>query len=186
MAGGAIMTSKAIVSGIRGAAALCLVAAACAAGCGGIGPGDYVIYRVALSSPKYGGDCVLDDNLKSDSSSFRASDTFVLYGGPEEAFYLDVGDVTLGGAADGDGYKFKGSSVDVQFDPAGNKQTRTVDTTIVMTVDGAAVSGSVKSRTTDTFACVDPTQCSVDTTCTDTIEFVGAEIEDVDLEHDPA
>lgn len=162
-----------------------LVAALGVAGCGGIGPGDYVIYRVAMGSAKNGGDCAPDDNTKSDSSTFRTSSTFILYGGPDDAFYLDTGTTTVSGVEEGDGYKFTGKSVDVQFAANGDKSTHEEDTTITMAVDGAAVNGSIRTTTRDSYACVDPNQCPTDMACTRTVPFVGAEVEDVNLEHDP-
>src|SRR5215213_1033690 len=83
-------------------------AAAASTGCGGIGPGDYVIYRVAISAAKPGKDCDVSENIKSDSSTFKGSDTFYLYAGVDDAYFLDIGDTTLEGAEEDEGYKFSG------------------------------------------------------------------------------
>lgn len=145
------------------------------------------MYRVALSAPEPGKDCILDDDDTNDSSTILTSETFILYAGPDDKFYLDVGSVTLEGTEDGDGYKFTGKAVDVEFlgGGQGDKVTSTVSTTLTMTVDGAAVSGELTSKVVISYACAVPTQCPEGSTCTRTTTFVGAEIEDVELQHDP-
>ncbi|MCC6558255.1 MAG: hypothetical protein IT372_35375 [Polyangiaceae bacterium] len=169
------------------AAALVLAAASLAsAGCG-IGPGDYIMYSVAVAAPKPGKDCDVSDNVKSDSSTFRDSQTFILYAGPEDKYYLDVGQVTLEGAEDGDGFKFSGKSVDIEFlgGATNDKVEDTQTTTITMTIDGAAVDGTISSKHAIKYTCANPAQCPESASCTQSASYVGAEIEDVDLEHDP-
>jgi len=160
-------------------------AAAASAGCGGIGPGDYIMYRVAVSTSKPGKDCDVSENIKSDSSTFKASNTFYLYAGAEDAYFLDTGEVTLEGAEEDDGYKFSGKTVDVEFlgGAQTDKVTQTTAVTIEMVVDGAAVSGKITSKASLTYACTGP--CPTNESCTQTSTFVGTEVEDVDLEHDP-
>lgn len=91
-----------------------LVTAAVAAGCGGVGAGDYVVYRVAFTEPVSTGDCAptVDDG---DSSNLRDSGTFVIYGaGDADELFLDLGTVVLPGAATDEGYDFAGQTVDRQ------------------------------------------------------------------------
>jgi hypothetical protein len=170
------------------AAALGLIAGAAAgasAGCGGLGPGDYVIYRVAVSNEKAGKDCEIDDEDKDDSSTFKASDTFILYAGTEDAFFLDIGNTTLEGEEEDDGYKFSAKSVDIDVlgGTPDDKVTRINTMTVQMTVDGAAVSGKITRKTSLEYACAGP--CLPNSSCTRSSEFVGSEIEDVELQHDP-
>jgi hypothetical protein len=165
---------------VKGGALIGLCAAIPAIGCGGIGPGDYVIYRIALSEPSLSGDCSSDSE---DSSTFRDSQTFILYAGPNEKFYLDAGQGTLEGSATDEGFKFSGKSVDVD-DVPDQKQTTTTDVSVTVTVDGAAVSGTVTTKQTVTCT---GTNCggAGNFSCTQTSKFVGSEIHDVALEHDP-
>jgi hypothetical protein len=168
---------------VRGGALLGLSAVVPAIGCGGIGPGDYVIYRVAVGEAALSGDC--DDN-PDDSSTFRDSSTFILYAGPGEKFYLDAGqNGTLEGTASDDGFKFAGKSVEVEDVGADSEQRTTTEVSVSLTIDGAAVSGVISGKQTIKFTCADPQGCPDDFTCTSTSKFVGSEIHDVKLEHDP-
>src|SRR5688572_29462258 len=98
-----------------------LGAANALAGCGGIGPGDYVVYRMAFQQTERSADCYgstevpIDD--QDDSSSLFEAGTFVLYVAADETPYLDVGEFSLKGSDLGSGeYKFDGDSVDVSIE----------------------------------------------------------------------
>lgn len=173
---------------LRRAAALGLAGAALhgAVGCGGIGPGDYVLYRVALSGPSNSSDCELPLDAQEDTSTIRQTATFVLYAGPEDDYYLDTGELTFEGAEKGDGYEFSGRSVDVQYIGQTDKGTSTSAYTISVVIDGASITGTITTKTSTRYECVDPTQCPQDTSCTQTFDFIGTELEDVELQHDPA
>lgn len=181
--------SIATSSMIKWAAAAALVTgvAATSVGCGGIGPGDYIIYRVAQTSADqssgcYGGTVPPDE--KYDSSTFRATGTFIIYAGAEDKFYLDDGKDTLEGTLDGDTYTFTGKKTDVNFSGA-NDSTKITDSetlTITVTVDGSTVTGQAVDKVSEKCS---GTGCpAAPPSCTVTIEFVGTEVDDVELKHD--
>jgi hypothetical protein len=181
-----------VLSLARYAIAAVLVAAtgAFAIGCGGgIEPGDYVIYRVAVTGAKQGSSCfppdkVIPPNTKSDSNTFLGSTDFIVYAGLDEVFYLDTGAATLEGTLDGDTYTFSGALVNVEFaniDGTGDKTTDTLSTTVSMTVDGESVSGTVTNK--HSIVCKGTT-CADPFSCTDTQNFVGTEVDDIELKHD--
>ena len=162
-------------------------------GCGGIGPGDYVIYRVAFSEQRQSAGCYpngqIPPNVLEDSSTFRAADTIIIYGGMDEKFYLDAGGgQTLAGVATDDGFSFDGSDVDVTYQGLNDevKTTERLYTSIDVTLDGALIDGAVQM--THTLVCVAPgTGCGApppDFTCETSFDFVGTEVEDVQLKHD--
>jgi len=161
-------------------------AALAGAGCGGIGPGDYVLYRVSLSAPSYGSDCELDLDDEEDTSTVRQTATFVLYAGPEDTYYLDTGTLTYEGVEEGDGYEFSGTTVDVEYIGDTDKGTATSNTTVSVVIDGASITGSIQTHLRTRYECADPTQCLQDTNCSQSLDFVGTEIEDLELQHDPA
>lgn len=93
--------------------ALGFVTAAIATGCGGIGAGDYVVYRVAFTEGAVSGDCA--DPNDDGSSNLRDAGTMVIYGaGDADELYLDLGNLVLTGAATDEGYDFSGQTVDTQ------------------------------------------------------------------------
>lgn len=190
------MANISLSSIINRIAALGLLGAAwLTTGCGGIGPGDYMIYRVAYSGAKTV--CVGDEpnaNEASDTNTFVTSSVLHLYAGADDKFFLEMGDIagisgtSLAGSADGDVYTFSGKSFDVDFsDPSGqgDKSERTVTTNVKMTVDGAAVSGTLGATSESKFTCADPTNCQPERSCATTVQFSGSEVEDVELQHDP-
>jgi hypothetical protein len=158
-------------------------------GCDSLGPGDYVIYRVAIAEGDQSDGCYfpLDDpppNVKNDSSTLRSSANFILYAGADESYYLDLGQTTLEGTVDSDTYSFSGKIVDVEYtlpDGDGDKLTTTVTTSVNMTVDGNAVSGSLSVKTS--FSCKGSTCGDKIPSCTVTNDFVGSEIDEIELEH---
>lgn len=153
-------------------------------GCGGIEPGDYVIYRVALEETSLSGDCVSDDpNDKDDSDSFLESGTFILYAGLEDTFYLDLGESTLEGTLEGDIYSFAGERRDINFTGINDsdKVTSTDRTNVEATVDGESMSGSFTTKATVT--CAGTCTGFEKTTCSSSTSFVGTEIEEITLEY---
>ncbi|MCC6525319.1 MAG: hypothetical protein IT373_21880 [Polyangiaceae bacterium] len=161
------------------------------AGCG-FGPGDYAIFQVALEEQSRSSGCYYPDqgpspNEMFDSSDLVSTDTWILTAGPNDQFYLSSNVADLAGVETDDGYKFSASSVDVDFDgnvTTGTKRTewRTLDVNVI--VDGKAISGD--SVSTTSYECVGTTCGAPIPSCTVTTSFTGAEIDDVDLEHDPA
>jgi hypothetical protein len=166
-----------------------------AAACETVEPGDYVVYRVAETSTSLSDGCYWEyhgahANVRDDSSSLHTSATFVLYVGTEETYYLDIGPVTLDGAFEGDSdagedYYFEGKTVDVNWDNAngsGAKRTTTVKTSVDMSIDGELVVGTLEVR--HSWACDGQGCGELPPDCTETVEFVGTEVEDVQLEHE--
>ena len=161
------------------------IAAVLLGGCG-LAPGDYVVYRVSLTSPDLTADCYPDGevpaNQANDSTTFRDAGTFILYTGAADDYYLDTGVVTIEGSQTDDVYEFIGETVDVDyFGEADANSETTIDTTTVdMVVDGASILGTliVDSESSCTGA-----DCPEDSeqTCTRTMDFVGTEIHDLQL-----
>jgi hypothetical protein len=174
----------------RFALLLGLAAATAAAGCSGVEPGDYVVYRVATSTADLSDGCYWqfhgdDANVVHDSSTMRQSSLFVLYAGIEESFLLDVGSAVLEGenVADED-YEFSGKATDVTWsnpNGSGTKNVTTVTMNVGMTVDGALVTGTLDQKTS--WGCSGSGCGDLPPSCTQKIDFVGIEVEDVQLEH---
>ena len=172
-----------------GSAVLAVLAGTVLGGCGGVGPGDYVVYRVSFSEIEQGSSCYPDKyvppDVRSDSTTLRDSATFILYAGAEDKFYLDTGDSTLEGTQEGDKYSFEGKAVDVNYDTPdgqGSKRTSTLTTTIEMTVDGEVVTGSLTSKTS--YKCSGSTCGQPIPSCTESGDFVGTQVDDLKLKHD--
>lgn len=174
-----------------GSVLLALLALPALAGCGGIGPGDYLVYRIAFQDTARSADCFssgqIPVDVQDDSSSLFVSGTFILFVGADDNFYLDIGGATLRGTDSGDQqFVFTGQSVDVnvtgdESDPT--RTTTTVDTNVTFNVDGAVVDGVFQRSSSFTCtgpACPDPPSSS----CTETTPFFGGEVEDVRLEHE--
>ncbi|EYF07743.1 hypothetical protein [Chondromyces apiculatus] len=91
------------------------------AACGGLGPGDYVGYRVATSEVKPGSDCFpgdeIPDSIKDDTTTFRNGSTFLLYVASDEEALLDTGAQVLAGTIDGDTFRFSGTNTNVEYPP---------------------------------------------------------------------
>lgn len=159
------------------------------AGCGGLSPGEYVVYQVASTEQTQSDGCyqnsIVPPDVAFDSSSFRDGFTFVLFAGPEDTYFLDADDDILEGTADGDVYSFEGESVNIEFsgpDGTGDKYESTSRTSVEITVDGSLVNGTVKTRTTE--RCTGTTCNPLPPDCSRTAEFVGIEVEDVKLNHE--
>jgi len=167
------------------------VAGALFAGCGGISPGDYKVYRLAVTQEDLSTGCYYPDgvplNEKSDSSTFRDTQTVILYAAVEDKFYLNTGKKALEGTADGDKYTFEGKTVDVNYDSpdgTGNKRTDTTTITVEFTVDGSSVTGTETTKVSHKCSgqsCGNPIP-----SCTHTVEFVGTEVDDVELDYSVA
>ena len=160
-----------------------------ATACGGFGPGDYRVYRIAFQQSQQSEDCfatgMIPADQQDDSSSLFTSGTFILYVGADDTPYLDTGNVTLAGTENGDDYTFSGASVDVSYQ-GDMQQTRLesrVEMTVNLTPDGDTMSGEVQQRTVQSCqgaACPDPPSSS----CTQITPFIGGLVEDVELQHE--
>jgi hypothetical protein len=164
-----------------------------ATACGGIGPGDYRVYRVAFEewteAPNCSATGVTPIDQQDDSSSQFVSGTFVFYVGADESFYLDTGDVALRGSEVGDeDYSFAGQStvVDIEGDPMDpvSVETTITDYKVQFNIEGEVVEGNIER--TDSYTCEGP-NCTPDPTeaeCTRSAPFIGGEVADVTLEHE--
>jgi hypothetical protein len=155
--------------------------------CGGLSPGDYIVYRIALQPAEQSADCfaagAVPVNEQDDSSSLFTAATYVLYMGADEVPYLDTGSEVLGGSGDGDAYSFSGESVDVNFPMPEQRETTSLSIEIDLEVDGEVVDGvrvDAQSFECSGPACPDPP----DQSCTTTRPFTGGEVADVDLKHE--
>ncbi len=152
-------------------------------------PGDYFVYRIASSENNMSESCDLSANEINDSSSLHASGTLILFAGHDGEYYLDMGGSTLEGEfkADsdvGEEYEFTGKSTDIEWSDAtgsGTKVTTTIDHDFELAIDGELVTGEYKVKTK--VACTGEFCDGVPYSCTSTQEFVGTEVEDVDLQH---
>lgn len=156
-------------------------------GCGGgIDAGEYVIYRIAFEEADRSGDCAIGDpETDFDSSSFRASSTFIMYAGLDDKYYLDAdGFATLEGTYESDIYTFEGEETDIGFtgpDGTGDKITEVDSTDVEITIDGEAVSG--KATTQTRIRCDNTCLNYVPYSCTTESDFVGTQIEEITLEY---
>lgn len=161
-----------------------------ASGCSDqIEPGDYVVYRIASAQQEFSSSCNLTANEISDSSTVHVSGTVILFAGQEGEFYLDTGEVTLPGEFTGESdagmdYEFDGKTVDVEWsnpEGTGTKLVSTVKHEVDLTIDDELLSG--ETRIKYSYQCSGEGCANTLPKCTVTTEFVGTEVEDVDLEH---
>lgn len=157
--------------------------------CDDFGPGDYIVYRIALQPPELSADCfaggAVPVNEQDDSSSLFTSATYILYMGADDVPYLDTGAEVMAGSGEVDALSFAGENVDVNFsgDMNETEERTSVSISVDMTVDGELVEGV---RTDDTTyncngpGCPDPAA----TQCTTVRPFQGGEVSDVDLKHE--
>ena len=157
--------------------------------CGGFGPGDYRVYRIAFQQSQQSEVCfatgMIPPDQADDSSSLFTSGTFILYVGADEVPYLDTGNVTLAGTENGDDYTFSGASVDVSYQ--GDMQETRIEfrteMNVTLTLDGDTIAGEVRQSTVQSCqgaACPDPPSSS----CTQVTPFIGGLVEDVELQHE--
>ena len=168
-----------------------LMALAGSVGCGGLGPGDYRVYRVAFEQVKLEANCfdtgAVPVDQQDDSSSLFQSGTYVVFVGADDVVYLDTGTEALRGSESGDDYTFSGESrvVQIEGDPMMPDATRTAvtATTVQFNLDGEVVQGSVRETISNT--CEGPS-CGMNegNECTRSAPFIGGEVEDVELTHE--
>jgi hypothetical protein len=175
---------------------LCLVAVtaiSAAAGCSsGVQPGDTVVYRIAYAAPELASSCyggAIPVNQQNDGSTLRKSATVVLYAGGSDQLYLDTGDTVLEGSAADKVYTFDGKQVNIEFtqpNGQGAKVTKTVTTHVEMTVDSEAVTGTRTDKEAQKCAGGAFGECNPFPTasCTETMDFVGTQVDNVDIKHD--
>ncbi len=154
-----------------------------------VAPGDYFVYRIASAQAGMSESCNLTANEINDSSSLHAAGTLILFAGQDGDFFLDMGELALAGEFVQDGdlgeeYEFAGKTTDIEWsdpDGAGTKVTTTVDHEMELAIDGELVTGEYQIKTKRT--CTGDACNGVPYSCNETVEFVGTEVEDVDLKH---
>jgi hypothetical protein len=162
-------------------------------GCGGIGGGDFVIYRVALAQTAKKSGCFgpngPDANTKFDTDDHVDIATWEITAAPNDVYDLNGYTVGLSGSKIDGGYEFKSTKKNVDYANddfnSNHKETITDTWDIPITTSGAEISGTITH--TQKHTCTGD-GCPVDgfPTCTETNDFVGTKINDVQLYHDPA
>lgn len=153
----------------------------------GIQPGDYVLYRIGAATTEYTQDCFpngQDPDDASDSTTFRAGETIVIFRAPDGVYFIDTGDFMIEGTLSGGTFDFNGESIDIEYFGSNDNSQTTETTTVDITMDtqGASVSGSFVSSVIQT--CSGPACDEFDSySCTGTSQFVGTRVNDVELEH---
>ncbi len=170
---------KSLLSGMA-IAAVGALASSCG---GGIGPGDYVVLRLAYSSPTYSSTCPQGD--EKDTSTADTGVTEYLFAGPKQTFYLDTGssgtsDTVLAGTSTSSGYTFAGTTTEVTPGIGGSETTTSTKVSVSMTVSGNAVNGTATSVATS--SCTVSCGGFTGNTCTTTIVFAGSMIQNVQLQ----
>jgi hypothetical protein len=165
-------------------------------GCGGgISPGDYKLYRVAVAAtPDKSAGCYPDSKIpaseKASSDDARVSQTWEIYAGTKDpaSFFLEIdgGKETLEGTLSDKTYGFETTKVDVAFqnpDGTGWKYSKTDHVAIDVTVDGKTISGSITQ--THSEKCSGNSGCpTIPPTCSQTADYTGTEVDNVQLKHD--
>jgi len=148
-------------------------------------PGQYHVFRVASSSAENSPGCYQSapgPDITDDSSTLRTGQTFAIYAADSETFFLDFDTFSLAGTKDGSDYTFTGESVDVSL--VGDSTLRVTSiTTLTAEIKGNKISGTstldVTSSCTGGMSCPNPATSQ----CITTVDFAGAKVKDVDLEH---
>lgn len=144
-----------------------------ATGCGGLGAGDYEVYRVAAAEPQLSADCFASGAPTTGvSSDIRTGATLVLFLDSQEVPYLDTGARVFEGGRSGNEYRFLGTNLITANGFSSSQQVQ-----IDMILDGDTVEGNY--RTTSTTCIPSPTggNCTPSSCTTDT-DFDGVRVED--------
>lgn len=161
--------------------------------CSGVGPGDYRVFRVGISALEVSPECYFPDeeppaDVASDSNTFFAPDTMVMWYGAGDRMLLDAQGISYEGQTGGDGFIFTAYDVDVSYVGIDNNEAQvsiTTEAIVNMNVSGDAVSGDFTS--TDIYRCEfltatpSPGLCQNTPDCVRRALFSGVEIDDVDV-----
>lgn len=163
-------------------------------GCGNsIEPGEYRIYKMDAQAAEKSSGCypksTPDPNDKFDADTTLKSSIWVMTADSFDNIFLDLGTVTLLGTASDAGYTFKGKVINVEFEDNDSSKTKvstTTTTTIDTTIDGKSLGAT--AVTTSSFACTNSTEATPCPTvkiedCTETQQFSGTQIDDVELQY---
>ena len=154
----------------------------------GIEVGDYAVFVVAYSELEESESCYPDGrplNQVGDSSTFQSGGTFAIFAAAEDTYLLEMDGLVMRGTLTEETFNFNGTSVDVEFFgyDDDNRTSIEIATKVDITVDKLAMSGSSESQID--VECVGP-DCGdpAATTCTQTSNFSGSLVEDVELKHE--
>jgi hypothetical protein len=144
-------------------------------GCGGFGPGDYQLYRVAAAESTLSDDCALEED--GDSNTIRDGSTVMIFfsGGEAEGVFLDIGGSVLEGAETEEGYTFDGSVVDNSDDGDAVVTLRT-DIKVNLTLDGDTVSLTTATKIVQT--CSGECQGFTPSTCNVSGSAIGVAVDE--------
>jgi hypothetical protein len=143
-------------------------------GCGGFGPGDYQLYRIAASEASLSESCGADSD---DTNTVRDGSTVMLFfsGGETESVFLDLGESVLEGIETEEGYDFDGTVVDIEEQGDATLTTRT-DIKVNLVFDDDTV--NLKTTTTIALTCSGECTGFDPFSCTATGTAVGVEIDE--------
>jgi len=161
--------------------------------CSDVGPGDYRVFRVGVGALEVSPECFfpeeeVPEDIASDTDTFFAPTTMVMYYGAGERVLLDANGVSYEGETGGDGFVFTAYDVDVSYVGIDNNEaqiTVTNEALVNMTLDGDAVSGDFTS--TEVYRCEfltaapSPGLCEATPDCVRRALFSGVEIDDVEV-----
>jgi len=152
-----------------------LVAPLLAVGCGGFGPGDYQLYRVAASEASLSESCNADN--EGDTNTVRNGSTVMLFfsGGESESAFLDIGGSVLEGAETEEGYDFDGKVIDIEEQGPATITSR-LDIKVSLVFDGDTV--NLTSTATNAVTCSGECTGFDPATCTATAQGVGVEVDE--------
>lgn len=159
-----------------------------APGCGWIGPGDYKMYKMEVTAKTQSSGCFYPDsanpNKESDTDTALGNAMWVLTVDTSDNLFLDLGDHSVKGAENDNGYGFTEKQVDVTFennDAKKTKHTETTSTSISFTVEGKSIGGT--ATVTHSIAC-EGSNCGPSIPdCVESYKFSGTEIDDVQLHY---
>ncbi len=109
--------------------------------CSGLSPGDYVVYRLSVGAMSMSAGCFEDGEIpidvKNDNSDVGAPLTVILHVGPDETYFLDMGETSYAGSAIEGGYRFTGQTIDVNLETGGDMMmdTKKEESEVVTTIE---------------------------------------------------
>ena len=155
-------------------------------GCAWISPGDYKLFKVAVTQATKSDGCYPaskpDPNSGSDSDSTMDAATWTITIDTNDNLFLDTGKTALQGKATDAGYRFEAKKVDVTYDnddATQTKRTSTVDTVIDMEADGESIGGKITVTTSQ--ACSGAGCGASVPDCATSQKFSGTQVDDVKL-----
>ena len=149
-----------------------------------IGPGDYVVIRIAATTGQSTScypDGIVPPDEAMDRTDIRGGANLVIFASDKESYWLEFGNASFPGTRDGKDYSFSGEDVDVDDNGMGPIRTRVVLHDMQLTIAGSSVEGTytIEARCTAD----DMDNCPIPS-CVTTTDFVGTIVRGVDLEYD--